>query len=157
MWVYAEAIERYNGIKVDSIVGAGAAGGLGGGFKALLGARLERGIEMVLDAINFDTIIAGSDLVITGEGRLDYQTTMGKAPSGVLRRASAQGIPAIAIGGAVVACKELEESGFVAILPIVSGPISLEEAMRHDVASDNVRRTAVQIAGLLTLKAKDNE
>ena len=155
--IYAEAIERYNGIKVNSVAGAGAAGGLGGGFKALLGARLERGIDMVLDAIQFDSIIAGSDLIVTGEGRLDHQTTMGKAPSGVLRRASAQGIPTIAIGGAVVACKELEECGFIATLPIVAGPISLEEAIRHDVATENVRRTAMQIAGLLTIKTKTDE
>ena len=162
---YARAIERFNGVQVDRIAGAGAAGGLGGGFKALLGARLERGIDMVLSgarlergidmvlsAMQFDKIIAGSDLVITGEGRIDRQTTMGKAPSGVLREATAQGIPTIAIGGAVQPCKELSESGFAAILPIVAGPVALEVAMQHDVACENVRRTAAQIAGLITLK-----
>ena len=94
---------------------------------------------------------------MTGEGRLDRQTVMGKAPYGVLSRASAQGIPTVAIGGAVLACEELEQSGFVATLPIVAGPISLEEAMQRDIATENVRRTAMQIAGLITLKAKDNE
>lgn len=148
---YARAIERFNGVQVDQIAGAGAAGGLGGGFKALLGARLERGIDMVLNAMHFDQIIAGSDLVITGEGRIDRQTTMGKAPSGVLREATAQGIPTIAIGGAVLPCKELEESGFVAALPVVAGPVALEVAMQREVAIENVRRTAAQIAGLLTL------
>ena len=149
---YACAIERYNGVQVDQIAGAGAAGGLGGGFKALLGARLERGIDMVLSAMQFDKIIAGSDLVITGEGRIDRQTTMGKAPSGVLREATAQGIPTIAIGGAVQVCDELEQSGFAAVLPIVAGPVALEVAMQREVAIANVRRTATQIAGLLTLK-----
>ena len=149
---YARAIERYNGVQVDQIAGAGAAGGLGGGFKALLGARLERGIDMVLNAMQFDRIIAGSDLVITGEGRIDRQTTMGKAPSGVLREATAQGIPTIAIGGAVQVCDELEHSGFAAVLPIVAGPVTLEVAMQREVAITNVRRTAAQIAGLLTLK-----
>lgn len=149
---YARAIERFNGVQVDTIAGAGAAGGLGGGFKALLGARLERGIDMVLSAMHFEQIIAGSDLVVTGEGRIDRQTTMGKAPSGVLRKATAQGIPTIAIGGAVQPCKELDESGFAAVLPIVAGPIALDVAMQHDVATANVRRTAAQIAGLLTLK-----
>lgn len=153
---YARAIERYNGVQVDQIAGAGAAGGLGGGFKALLGARLERGIDMVLNAMQFDRIIAGSDLVITGEGRIDRQTTMGKAPSGVLREATAQGIPTIAIGGAVQVCDELEHSGFAAVLPIVAGPVALEVAMQREVAIANVRRTATQIAGLLTLKKLNN-
>lgn len=150
--VYARAIERFNGVQVDRIAGAGAAGGLGGGFKALLGARLEPGIDMVLNAMQFDKIISGSDLVITGEGRIDRQTTMGKAPSGVLRAAQAQGIPVVAIGGAVQPCKELSESGFAAVLPIVAGPVTLDVAMQHDVACENVRRTAAQIAGLLTLQ-----
>lgn len=149
---YARAIERFNGVQVDAIAGAGAAGGLGGGFKALLGARLEPGIDMVLNAMQFSKIIAGSDLVITGEGRIDRQTTMGKAPSGVLREATAQGIPTIAIGGAVQPCKELEQSGFAAVLPIVAGPIALEVAMQRDTAIENVRRTATQIAKILTLK-----
>lgn len=149
---YARAIERFNGVQVDAIAGAGAAGGLGGGFKALLGARLEPGIDMVLNAMQFPKIIAGSDLVITGEGRIDRQTTMGKAPSGVLREATAQGIPTIAIGGAVQPCKELEQSGFAAVLPIVAGPVALEVAMQRDTAIENVRRTATQIAKILTLK-----
>lgn len=149
---YARAIERFNGVQVDAIAGAGAAGGLGGGFKALLGARLERGIDMVLSAMQFSKIIAGSDLVITGEGRIDRQTTMGKAPSGVLREATAQGIPTIAIGGAVQPCAELNESGFAAVLPIVAGPVALEVAMQRDTAIENVRRTATQIAKILTLK-----
>ena len=153
---YARAIERFNGVQVDAIAGAGAAGGLGGGFKALLGARLEPGIDMVLNAMQFPKIIAGSDLVITGEGRIDRQTTMGKAPSGVLREATAQGIPTIAIGGAVQPCKELSESGFAAVLPIVEGPVALEVAMQREVATENVRRTAAQIAGLLTLKKLNN-
>ena len=149
---YARAIERFNGVQVDAIAGAGAAGGLGGGFKALLGARLEPGIDMVLNAMQFSKIIAGSDLIITGEGRIDRQTTMGKAPSGVLREATAQGIPTIAIGGAVQPCKELEQSGFAAVLPIVAGPVALEVAMQRDTAIENVRRTATQIAKILTLK-----
>ena len=149
---YARAIEQFNGVEVASMAGAGAAGGLGGGFKALLGASLERGIDMVLSAMQFSKIIAGSDLVITGEGRIDRQTTMGKAPSGVLREATAQGIPTIAIGGAVQPCAELNESGFAAVLPVVAGPIALEVAMQRDTAIENVRRTATQIAKILTLK-----
>ena len=121
-------------------------------LKALLGAKLERGIEMVLGAMRFDEIIAGSDLVITGEGRLDAQTVMGKAPSGVLSAARRQGIPCIAIGGGVRWCEELRGSDFAAILPIVSAPMALEEAMRCDVAAQNVERTAQQVGRMLKIK-----
>ncbi|MBR5138308.1 MAG: glycerate kinase [Alistipes sp.] len=149
---FAEVVKRYNGEDVASLPGAGAAGGLGGGFKALLGARLERGIEMVLSAMHFDDIIAGSDLVVTGEGRLDSQTVMGKTPSGVLRAACKQGIPCIAIGGAIEYCKELAESDFAAMFPVVSGPMPLERAMQKDVAEANVERTATQIARVLKIR-----
>ena len=83
---------------------------------------------------------------------MDRQTVMGKAPSGVLEVASAQGTPVVAVGGGVAWCKELAESGFAAILPIVSGPISLEEAMRPEVARENLTRTATQIVKLFTTK-----
>lgn len=126
--------------------GAGAAGGLGGGFTALLGAKLERGIDMVLSAMHFEQIIADADLVITGEGRLDRQTTMGKAPSGVLKMATAHNIPTIAIGGEVVWCEELRTSGFTAIEAVTPEGMPHEEAMRSETAKENVRLTAVKIA-----------
>ena len=151
---FAQVVADYCGEDLSLLPGAGAAGGLGFAFKALLGAELRPGIEMVLDAINFASIIEDSDLVITGEGKIDRQTVMGKAPSGVLRAARSQGIPTIAIGGAVEMCEELAESDFVAILPIVAGPIKLSEAMRKDVAHKNVRRTIEQIVRLLNLKQK---
>jgi glycerate kinase len=148
---FAEVVKRYNGERIAALPGAGAAGGLGGGFKALLGARLDRGIEMVLTAMQFDKIIEGSDLVVTGEGRLDRQTVMGKAPSGVLRMARKMNIPCVAIGGAVEMCDELAMSDFVAMLPILSAPMSLERAMEAEVAKANVERTATQIARLLKM------
>ena len=77
---------------------------------------------------------------------------MGKAPSGVLRMATAQNIPTVAIGGAVEMCEELAESSFVAILPVIAGPVTLQEAMRKDVAHKNIRRTTEQIIRLLNLK-----
>ena len=143
---FAEVVKAHNGADIAQMAGAGAAGGIGGGFVALLGARLERGIDMVLRAIHFDTLIEGSDLVITGEGRIDSQTLMGKAPSGVLRVAHAKGIPTIAIGGAVEDCKALRQSDFAAIYPITNGTLPLEKAMQHDIATANVKRTAIAIA-----------
>ena len=146
---YADVVEQFCGRNIANMAGAGAAGGLGGGLYALLGAELRPGIDMVLEAMRFDEIVAGSDLVITGEGHIDHQTVMGKAPSGVLRYASAQGIPTIAIGGAVTWCDALEHSGFAAILPITSEAMPLEEAMRPSVARENVRRTAHRVARLI--------
>lgn len=137
--------------------GAGAAGGMGYALSAILGARLRAGIEMVLDAIHFDEIVAGSDLVITGEGRIDYQTAMGKAPSGVLQRAQPRQIPVVAIGGSVAMCESLMQSGFAAIVPIVAEPMSLAEAMQRDVAFDNVRRSVEQIVRLTNLNFHYNE
>lgn len=143
---FAEVVKRYNGVDIASLAGAGAAGGLGGGFVGMLNARLERGVDMVLGAIRFDEIIKDCDLVITGEGRLDAQTLMGKAPSGVLRFAQMYDIPVIAIGGAVVECDSLRQSGFADIVAVESGDISLQEAMRPDIATRNLERTAAMIA-----------
>ena len=147
---FARVVEAFNGAQIATLKGAGAAGGVGGGVAALLGARLERGIDMVLDAIDFDSIIRDCDLVITGEGRLDKQTVMGKAPSGVLAAATKQNIPTIAIGGGVVWCKELHESGFATIECVTPEDMNLEEAMKPEVAKENIRCAAERIAERLT-------
>lgn len=143
---FAEVLLLYNKVDVTNISGAGAAGGLGGAFSALLGARLCRGVEMVLDALRFDELLKGCHLVVTGEGRIDRQTLMGKAPMGVLEAASRLGIPVVAIGGSVEWCKELEDSAFSSILSINEENLPLYLAMRPDVARENVRRMGRQIA-----------
>lgn len=143
---FAGVVEAFNDSQIATMEGAGAAGGLGGGIKALLNARLVRGIDMVLEAIDFDHIIEGSDLVITGEGRLDQQTVMGKAPSGVLAAALKQGIPTIAIGGSVVWCDELRNSGFTTIEAVTPEGMLLEEAMQPAIAKRNIGYTAERIA-----------
>ena len=123
---------------MSSMPGAGAAGGLGYAFVTFLGARLKRGVDMVLDAIGFDKMIEGADLVITGEGRIDAQTFTGKTPYGVLQRASRQGIPVMALAGLV----DLDDSsGFTAIRQITPPDMRLSEAMLPAVASANLRRT----------------
>ena len=138
---FAEVIREYNKVDVTNISGAGAAGGLGGAFSALLGARLCRGVELVLDALHFEELLTGCDLVVTGEGRIDRQTLMGKAPMGVLKAATHQAIPVIAIGGSIEQSPELEQSGFSSILSINEEELPLHLAMRPDVARENVRRT----------------
>lgn len=143
---FARVVEEFNGAQIGVLEGAGAAGGLGGGFKALLGAKLERGITMVIQAMHFDKIIEGSDLVVTGEGRIDRQSVMGKAPSGVLAVAKAQNIPTIAIAGGVEWCDELRDCGFSLIEVVTPKGMSLEEAMQPSVARENIRTAAVKIA-----------
>ncbi len=142
---FARVVEEFCGAQIAQAPGAGAAGGLGGGLKAFLGAQLTPGIEMVLDAVGFDALVADADLVITGEGRLDRQTGMGKAPAGVMHAARRHGVPVIAIGGAVEEYESLNAAGFAAVFPIVPGPVSLERAMEPAQAKTNVENTVTQI------------
>lgn len=144
---FACVASKFSNNDYSSHPGAGAAGGLGFAFLTFLNAHLEPGIEMVLDAVDFNHRIEDATLVITGEGRLDHQTIMGKTPYGVLQRSKAYGIPVIAIGGAVLqeAVPTLMDAGFLAVFPIVAGPTTLKEALQHDIASKNVERTVGQI------------
>ena len=137
----AEVIENKYHINIVPVAGAGAAGGMGGGFRAFLNATLKRGIDMVLDAIDFDHTIVGADLIITGEGKIDFQTAKGKTAAGVLARAKAQDIPVIAIGGCVEKCESVEQMGFAGIYPITEEKLPLEIAMQAEVAAMNVEKT----------------
>ncbi len=137
----AEVIENKYHINIVPVAGAGAAGGMGGGFRAFLNATLKRGIDMVLDTIDFDQMIAGADLIITGEGKIDIQTAKGKTAAGVLARAKAQDIPVIAIGGCVERCESVEQMGFAGIYPITEEKLPLEIAMQAEVAAANIEKT----------------
>ena len=141
----AEVIENKYHINIVPVAGAGAAGGMGGGFRAFLNATLQRGIDMVLDTIDFDQMIAGADLIITGEGKIDIQTAKGKTAAGVLARAKAQDIPVIAIGGCVERCESVEQMGFAGIYPITEEKLPLEIAMQAEVAAMNVEKTVKKI------------
>ena len=125
--------------------GAGAAGGLGYALQAVLGARLRAGIEMVLDAIGFDAIISGADLVITGEGRVDSQTLTGKTPYGIMKRASDKGIKTVVIGGSVKLDDGDDISEFDAVYPTTPPGMPLEEAMRPETAAENIRTAIAEI------------
>ncbi len=140
----AAVIRETEQIDIDPIPGAGAAGGLGGCFIAFLHATLKPGIRMVLDALRFDEQIRDADLIITGEGRLDRQTGMGKTPAGVLQAGLRQQIPVIAIGGSVEETEALNRMGFLAVLPILPAPATLEEAMDPAFTRRNITRTLEQ-------------
>ena len=142
---FAKVIEQKYGINIEPVAGAGAAGGMGGAFRAFLNGTLRSGVEMVLDAIDFNNRIADADLVITGEGKIDSQTPKGKTAAGVLARAKKVGIPTVAIGGCVEPCYELNAMGFAGIYPILEEKVPLELAMQHDFASANVTNTVARI------------
>lgn len=126
--------------------GAGAAGGLGYALMALLGATLKPGIELVLDTVGFDALLDDAQLVVTGEGRIDRQTLMGKGPSGVLRRARSKGVPVVAVGGRVEWCEELDSSGFERIYEATPEGMPLDEAMQQTTAQQNICHAAMRIA-----------
>ena len=105
---FARIIAKDMGKDVAELPGAGAAGGLGAGCLAFLNATLKPGIELVLDALGFDDVLSNAALVITGEGMLDAQTLMGKAPAGVADRALRRGLRCVAIGGGIERSHETE-------------------------------------------------
>lgn len=142
---FAAVIRGYTDIDVDNIPGAGAAGGLGGSFLAFLPAILKPGIQTVLDAMYFDEQIAGADLIFTGEGKLDRQTGMGKAPYGVLCAAQKQNIPVIAIAGSVEETETLNNQGFLSVFSIQPGVVTLEQAMNRKLAMLNTECLTEQI------------
>ncbi|MBO5951150.1 MAG: glycerate kinase [Bacteroidaceae bacterium] len=143
---FADVIYRQYGINIKDISGAGAAGGIGGGLLAILGAELKSGTDYILEKKGFGKMIEGCSLVVTGEGHIDRQTIMQKAPMGVLRMASAHSIPVIAIGGKVTICKELEDSGFSQILSITPHSMPLQQAMEPATAYSNLFQTAAKLA-----------
>ncbi len=135
--------------------GTGAAGGLGFAFLTFTNAVLESGIKIVLDETRLSEYIKDSDIVITGEGRLDGQTVMGKAPIGVARIAKEYGKPVIAFAGCVTkdatACNE---SGIDAFFPILRGVVTLEEAMKAENAAANMSDTVEQAFRLIQTFSK---
>ena len=142
---YALKILKDTGIDVSDMEGAGAAGGLGGAFRAYLGAELKRGVDLVLDQIGFDSIIDGADLVITGEGCSDYQTLKGKTAAGVLERAKRKGIPVMLVSGAIRDGQMLRDGGFGIIAAARPKEMSLSEAMRPETAKSNIYKTVKRL------------
>ncbi|ACL71040.1 glycerate kinase [Halothermothrix orenii] len=129
---FAIIVKRELGIDLQSIPGAGAAGGLGAGLVAFTGAELRSGVEIVMEANHFTDKLNGVDLVITGEGKIDGQTITGKTPIGVARKAKERGIPVIGIAGTLGDDADLVlEEGIDAIFSIMERPVTLKEALKY--------------------------
>ena len=121
-------------MKLAKLPGSGAAGGMGFGIRALLGGRLERGIELLLDTINFDDLLWDADLVITGEGRFDSQSLGGKAVSGICKRAREAGVPVILLAGTAKADpQKLKDLGIIKCFE--AGPLDFSQP------ADEIKKT----------------
>ena len=129
---FGNIISRDIDIDVDKIPGSGAAGGLGAGLTALLGAKLRKGVDIVLDSVNLDSHLKDADLVITGEGQMDYQTVYAKAPIGVAERSSLYGVPVIAISGSLGENYQVvHKHGISAVGAITTSPMPLSDASEN--------------------------
>lgn len=127
---YRDVIRAKFGIDPDQIRGAGAAGGLGTALLVYLGGEMKSGIDTVLDLIDFNGRLEGVDLVVTGEGRTDWQSCFGKVMQGVGERSAAKGIPAVGLCGSLGRdAMQITEHGIVSLMTTVDAPMPLEEAL----------------------------
>lgn len=147
---FAEVVLLELGTDIHNIAGAGAAGGLGAAFAGFLQAKLQSGIELVLEITETEKNMQGVDFVITGEGRLDGQTSMGKAPLGVAQLARKYEIPVLALAGGInEETAILNELGVTSYFSVVNAPMTLEEAMNPKVTYQNLRSTSNQLFRLV--------
>ena len=129
---YAALLKEKLGVDVDKIPGSGAAGGLGAAFCVFLKATLKSGIDTVLDLVHFNELLEGVDLVVTGEGRMDWQSAFGKVPSGIGQRCKERGIPVVAIvGGMGMKAETIFDYGVDSIMTTINGAMELEEALER--------------------------
>ncbi|MEA4934216.1 MAG: glycerate kinase [Lawsonibacter sp.] len=145
---FDEVLQRELGCSIAQVPGTGAAGGMGAGCIAFLGAELKSGIEAVLDMVNFEHCLEGADLVITGEGRIDSQSLHGKVISGIARRTSPRQIPLIAIvGGIADSADSAYDLGVTAMFGIDREAVAFE-VYAHKT-QENYRRTLEDILRLI--------
>ena len=157
LWMkhYSELVKEYNPAANPEDPGSGAAGGLGFAFRSFLQGELKSGVSLILEETKLSKKMQGADLVITGEGRLDEQSAMGKAPIGVAKLAKEQGIPVIAFAGAVTeGAKACNQVGIDAYFPILRGISTLEEAMEKENARRNLEDTVEQVIRLYHMRHK---
>lgn len=156
---YAKVTKKYLNNDYSEASGAGAAGGLGFAFLSYLHGDLQPGIELVIDTVKLEECIKDADYVITGEGCLDKQTAMGKAPVGVAKLAKKYDKTVIALAGSVTDdAVKCNENGIDAYFPILLKVIPLQEAMKKETARKNMVKTTEQIFRLISAieSKKDN-
>lgn len=148
---FAKVVSKDLGINIGDLPGSGAAGGLGGGLAAFLGAQLNRGVEIVMEAVRLREKMEGADLIITGEGRTDGQSINGKTPIGVAKQAKKLGLPVLAVSGGIGPGVELVfEHGIDGVTAITDHPMTLGEAIdgaKILVASATERMMRIYLCG----------
>lgn len=151
MFHYAKKTAEFAGKDYSETPGVGAAGGLGFAFLSYLpNVELKSGIDIVLKAVGLEKELEDADIVVTGEGRLDFQTAMGKVPVGVARLAKKYGCRVVAFAGGVTEdAGKCNEEGIDAFFPIVRGVTTLEQAMDKETAKKNMALCAEQVFRLL--------
>ena len=152
---FSNLVESIKCKRLKDIKGAGAAGGVGFGFLAFLNASLESGIKIVLEQMDFKNKVKNVDIVITGEGKIDKQSSMGKVINGVAKVCKEERVTCIALSGnSSEASENLYEDGISACFSILNEPISLENAMKKDVTLDLIGKKTEQIFRLIKSSAK---
>jgi len=144
---FAELSARHFGFDRSEQPGAGAAGGLGYALLQYLNADCRPGVDLLLEAVGFDRLVADADYIITGEGSADRQTLMGKLPMGILRHAGA--VPVCLIAGQVSDREQLLEAGFADVASVNPPQTPLAEALRPEVARQHIRQTVARILASL--------
>lgn len=143
---FARIIAKQTGVNVLDVPGVGAAGGMGAALLAFLNAKLKPGVELLLDAVGFDGLLKETDIVFTGEGRIDWQSIRGKVPVGVARRAQAAGVPCIALCGSVgEGAEQVFQKGVTAIFSAIGEACDFSQVKKNCIRdlkllSDSVMR-----------------
>lgn len=154
---FSKMIQDTTGKDIAQIPGSGAAGGVGGSMLALLDAELKSGADLLLNTCRFEERTADADLIITGEGRIDPQSLMGKIPGKILQRGQTNGIPVIAIAGCVEDENLLKEAGFKKIYATRPENMPLKEAMEPEAAIQNIKETMLLVLGTELVPKTNNQ
>ncbi len=144
----ADVVFRHTDIDLADREGAGAAGGVSGALLAFLHAELRPGIRLLLDALHFEEEIKDADLILTGEGKSDRQTLMGKLPHGILQSALNVGVPVALLSGSIEDADALMAAGFQSVRSINPAGFSLQEAMQPEVAEQRMKATAADVVSI---------
>ena len=143
---FCNVIRKKTGIDIENIPGSGAAGGMGGGMLAFLKARLRPGADLLLELSDFVKTAQTADLIITGEGKMDKQTLMGKIPGRIMEIGKKNKVSVVGIAGKIEDYDALEQGGFNHLYAISPISLPLELAMKPEIAKENIEKS---IAGLL--------
>ena len=142
---FADASARHFGYDRSRNPGAGAAGGLGYAFMQFFGAELQAGAELLLRLRNFDDMLRGASLVVTGEGCSDFQTLMGKLPMRVLGHCLEKEVPVWLVSGGVDDIGDMARAGFSRVISVTPYGMSIEEALKKEVARKNIKLAIAEL------------